>query len=86
MVVEAQVGAAALLHDALGPSLERLRACRAEAVTPETVHQACVATRRLRANLKDLRSVFGEGCDGDVRLELAWIGGLLGGVRDADVA
>ena len=85
MVVEAQVGADTLLHDALGPSLERLRACRAEAVTPETVHQARVATRRLRANLKDLRSVFGEGWDGDVRQELAWIGGLLGGVRDADV-
>ena len=85
MVVEAQVGAAALLHDALGPSLERLRACRADAVAPETVHQARVATRRLRANLKDLRSVFGEGWDGDARQELAWIGGLLGGVRDTDV-
>jgi len=85
VVVEAQVGADALLHDALGPSLERLRSCRAEAVTPETVHQARVATRRLRANLKDLRSVFGEGWDGDMRQELAWIGGLLGGVRDADV-
>ena len=85
MVVEARVGADSLLHDALGPSLERLRACRAEAVTPETVHQARVATRRLRANLKDLRPVFGEGWDGDTRQELAWIGGLLGGVRDADV-
>ena len=86
MVVEAQqVGANTFLRDALGPSLARLRACRAEAVTPETVHQARVATRRLRANLKDLRSVFGEGWDGDVRQELAWIGGLLGGVRDADV-
>jgi CHAD domain-containing protein len=85
VVVEAQVGAAALLRDALGPSLERLRACRADAVAPETVHQARVATRRLRANLKDLRSVFGEGWDGDVRQELAWIGGLLGGVRDTDV-
>jgi CHAD domain-containing protein len=85
VAAEAQGGAATLLHDALGPSLERLRACRANAVTPATVHQARVATRRLRANLKDLRSVFGEGWDGDVRQELAWIGGLLGGVRDADV-
>ena len=84
MVAEARGGAATLLHDALRPSLERLRACRAE-VTPATVHQARVATRRLRANLKDLRAVFGEGWDGAVRPELAWIGGLLGGVRDADV-
>jgi len=85
VVVEARGGAAGLLHDALGSSLERLRACRADAVTPATVHQARVATRRLRANLKDLRAVFGDGWDGDVRQELAWIGGLLGGVRDADV-
>jgi CHAD domain-containing protein len=77
--------AASFLRDALGPSLARLSACRAEAATPETIHQARVATRRTRANLKDLRAVFGDGWDGDVRPELAWIGGLLGGVRDADV-
>lgn len=82
---EPRVSAAVLLHDALGPSVDRLRACRADAATPEAIHQARVATRRARANLKDLRAVFGEGWDGDVRHELSWIGGLLGGVRDADV-
>jgi CHAD domain-containing protein len=76
---------AVLLREALGPPFARLRACRAEEATPEAIHQARVATRRMRANLKDLRVVFGVGWDGDVRRELAWIGGLLGGVRDADV-
>lgn len=77
--------AAPFLRHALGPSLARLSACRAKGATPEAIHQARVATRRTRANLKDLRAVFGDGWDGDVRHELAWIGGLLGGVRDADV-
>jgi len=83
--VEPDASAASFLRDALGLSLARLSACRAEAATPETIHQARVATRRTRANLKDLRVVFGDGWDGDIRPELAWIGGLLGGVRDADV-
>lgn len=82
---KAHSSAAAFLDDALGPSLARLRACRAEGATPETIHQARVATRRTRADLKALRSAFGDTWDGDLRPELSWIGGLLGGVRDADV-
>jgi len=82
---QASASAASLLQDVLCPPLARLRSCRTAGATPEAIHQARVATRRLRANLKDLRAVFGDGWDGDVRPQLAWVGGLLGGVRDADV-
>ena len=79
--------AASMVRVALGPSADRLRDCRRNGVTadPEAIHLARVATRRLRANLKALRGALGERWDGDVRQELAWIGGLLGAVRDADV-
>ena len=51
---------------------------------PEDVHQARVATRRLRSDLKTFAAAFA----GDVsalRDEVAWLGGCLGAVRDADV-
>ena len=83
--LEEPAAVATFLHDVLGPPLARLRACQAVGATPEAIHQARVATRRLRANLKDLRAVFGEEWDGDIRSDLAWIGALLGQVRDADV-
>jgi CHAD domain-containing protein len=51
----------------------------------EGVHQARVATRRLRTVL----ATFGPVLDGDVveglRAELGWLAGLLGVVRDTDV-
>ena len=78
--------AAAWLREALGPSVDRIRACgEAGAADAERVHAARVATRRLRADLASLRGSLGGHWDGDVRPELAWIGGLLGSVRDADV-
>ena len=81
--------ARALIATALAPSVDRLQDCRDAAgsgVRVEEIHQARVATRRLRSNLKNLRTVMSESDDGnDVRSELAWIGGLLGAVRDADV-
>jgi CHAD domain-containing protein len=52
---------------------------------PEAVHQARVATRRLRSDLR----TFGDLLDADwarsLREELAWLGEALGTVRDADV-
>jgi CHAD domain-containing protein len=78
--------ARAIIATALAPSIDRLRDCRGVAgsgVRVEEVHQARVATRRLRSNLKNLRAVLHD--HDDVRAELAWIGGLLGAVRDADV-
>jgi CHAD domain-containing protein len=51
----------------------------------EAVHQARVATRRLRSDLRTFRPVIqGDPLDG-LRSELRWLGGELGRVRDADV-
>jgi CHAD domain-containing protein len=53
--------------------------------SPGDIHQARVATRRLRSNL----GAFGDILDpiwlGHVRTDLKWVGAALGGVRDADV-
>lgn len=52
---------------------------------PEAVHQARVATRRLRSDLRTFRSVVVAEWAEPLRDELSWLAGLLGGVRDADV-
>jgi CHAD domain-containing protein len=52
---------------------------------PEDVHQARVATRRLRSDLRTFRAVVDPAWDEPLRDELRWLGGLLGAVRDADV-
>lgn len=52
---------------------------------PEAVHQARVATRRLRSDLRTFRSVLDPRWTADLRDELGWLGGELGGVRDLDV-
>jgi CHAD domain-containing protein len=51
---------------------------------PEAVHQMRVAGRRIRVALRIAGPVFGP--DGErARAEVAWLGGLLGPVRDLDV-
>jgi CHAD domain-containing protein len=52
---------------------------------PESVHQARVATRRLRSDLRTFRSVLDEEWSESLRAELKWLGGLLGAVRDTEV-
>ena len=52
---------------------------------PEAVHQARVATRRLRANLSTLRPLLDRGRVRELRAELKWLGRSLGAVRDLDV-
>jgi CHAD domain-containing protein len=52
---------------------------------PEGVHQARVATRRLRSDLRTFRSFLDRDRDGDLRGELEWLGAELGVVRDLDV-
>jgi CHAD domain-containing protein len=52
---------------------------------PEGVHQARVATRRLRSDLRTFRSVLDEEWSEPLRDELKWLGGLLGAVRDTEV-
>jgi CHAD domain-containing protein len=52
---------------------------------PEAIHQARVATRRLRSDLKTLEPLLDPAYVDWLRGELAWIGELLGAVRDLDV-
>jgi len=52
---------------------------------PEAVHQARVATRRLRSDLRTLRDLLEPTWTRDLRDELRWLGDLLGAVRDTDV-
>lgn len=52
---------------------------------PEMVHQARVATRRLRSDLRTFRPLLDEQWDESLRGELRWLGSELGKVRDAEV-
>ncbi len=52
---------------------------------PEAVHQARVATRRLRSDLRTFRTLVDEHWSDSLRDELRWLGDVLGVVRDADV-
>ena len=52
---------------------------------PEAIHQARVATRRLRSDLKTLEPLLDRSAVETLRNELRWIGELLGSVRDSDV-
>jgi len=51
----------------------------------EGVHQARVATRRLRSDLRTFRTLLDQEALAPLIEELRWLGGLLGSVRDADV-
>ena len=52
---------------------------------PEDVHQARVATRRLRSDLRTFRDAVEPTWSSDLRAELRWLGGELGAVRDLEV-
>jgi CHAD domain-containing protein len=52
---------------------------------PEAVHQARVATRRLRSDLRTFAPLIEPGWSADLTEKLRWLGGLLGAARDADV-
>jgi CHAD domain-containing protein len=52
---------------------------------PECVHRMRVATRRARAALRTASGVLAQEREEKLRVELAWLGGVLGDVRDLDV-
>jgi CHAD domain-containing protein len=52
---------------------------------PEGVHQARVATRRLRSDLRTFRPLVDVDWAAALRDELDWLAGSLGAVRDGDV-
>ena len=51
----------------------------------EELHQARVATRRLRAHLRTFRPLLEEHWADALRVDLQWVGTALGAVRDIDV-
>jgi CHAD domain-containing protein len=71
-------------------ALSAIRLIRHDAVMrldadPEGVHQARVATRRLRSDLRTFRSLLDEEFASSLRSELGWLADILGDVRDGDV-
>jgi CHAD domain-containing protein len=54
-------------------------------VDPEGVHQARVAIRRLRSDLRTFNTLVEPAWAGGLQGELRWLAGELGKVRDADV-
>ncbi len=52
---------------------------------PEAVHQARIATRRLRSDLRTLHEFVDEQWAQQMRGELRWLGSELGAVRDIEV-
>ncbi len=54
-------------------------------VDPEGVHQARVASRRLRSDLRTFRTALDPAWAEPLREELRWLGTVLGEARDADV-
>lgn len=52
---------------------------------PRVIHQARVATRRLRSNLRAFGDILDPIWLEHVRADLKWVGAALGEVRDADV-
>jgi CHAD domain-containing protein len=52
---------------------------------PEGVHQARVATRRLRSDLRTFRELLDPVWTDSLREELRWLGNALGEARDTDV-
>ena len=77
----------ASIEDGLGRLLAHDYLLRAAGSEPgvEDVHQARVASRRLRSDLKTLRPVLDPVWNDHMRDDLRWLGNLLGEVRDVDV-
>ena len=91
-VVEPEVDASASVETLLRHDLASgtLRLFRHEAGVrigedPEAVHQARVATRRIRSTLRTFSSLLDEEWTDRLRDDLKWLANLLGEVRDTDV-
>jgi len=52
---------------------------------PDSVHQMRVASRRLRSTLRSFRHILRHDATSGLAAELKWLGGVLGGARDAEV-
>jgi CHAD domain-containing protein len=79
---------ARIVRRAVRQSYERLVAHEADlriADDPESVHQARVATRRLRSDLRTFQRFLSERWTADLSADLRWLGSELGAVRDIEV-
>lgn len=77
-----------VVRAAFAASVERLRAherAAIDATDPEGVHQARVATRRLRSDLRTFSPLLEWAWVKALRSELRWLGDALGRTRDVDV-
>jgi len=77
-----------VVRHAIAASVKRLLDNEAGAIAGrgvEPVHQARVAVRRLRSDLRTFRELVDARWSGKLRQELRWLGGELGAVRDYDV-
>lgn len=81
----AGVGSVVLAH--LRAQRDELVACDPQVRLDryDSVHRMRVATRRLRSALATFRPVFTPGSTTALRSELAWLAGVLGAARDAEV-
>ncbi|HVL03165.1 MAG TPA: CYTH and CHAD domain-containing protein [Acidimicrobiales bacterium] len=80
--------AAAAIRSGLAASVRRLLAHDVGVRVgddAEDVHQARVATRRLRSDLRTYATLLDEEWARDLRAELKWVADALGAVRDTDV-
>ena len=91
-VVQPEVDAGASVEELLRHDLatSTLRLFRHEAGVrtgedPEAVHQARVATRRIRSTLRTFSKLLDEKWTDRLRDDLKWLADLLGEVRDTDV-
>jgi CHAD domain-containing protein len=77
----------ASIEDGLGRLLAHDYLLRLESADPHVhdVHQARVASRRLRSDLKTLKAVIDPVWNDHMRDDLRWLGNFLGEVRDLDV-
>ncbi len=77
---------AAVVH-ALRTALSRMATAEPEARRgePEGVHRLRSASRRLRSELRALKDLVDQKWRGTLEIELKWLAGLLGDVRDLDI-
>ena len=90
-VVAAEVGPSSTVEEVVRSTIatSTRRLMRHDAVVrlgvDPGVHQARVATRRIRSDLRTFRSLLEPRWRDELRGELGWLGRELGGVRDCDV-
>jgi CHAD domain-containing protein len=88
LAMTANVALVAVIRDALDASVQKLLAADPIARVgddPEGVHQARVATRRLRSDLRTFAPLLDPVWVTTLRDELRWLGAELGGAREAEV-